>query len=100
VRRVEHIALVKAGIFTRKKALNEYSPIERVASFVSARAFLSDHKYRTDIKKKLRTKPALSATIDNSIVPRNYTIVFRILKNGPTFELPFFTKVVIDEVYR
>lgn len=68
--------------------------------YVSAITFISEPRFRQDIRHKLRTKPPLQVTITNPIVPNNYTVIFRILKKGPVFDLPFFTKVVIDEVHR
>ncbi len=68
--------------------------------YVSAMTFLSEPAYVTDIRNKLRLKPVLRQTISTPVSSQHFTIVFRILKNGPTFTLPFFTKVVIEEMYR
>jgi uncharacterized protein (TIGR04141 family) len=68
--------------------------------YVSCYTFLSDPGFATDLRSKLARKPALRTTINSPIQASRYTIVFRILKAGPTFSLPFFTKVVIEEMYR
>lgn len=70
--------------------------------YVSASMFLSDVLYRDDIVKKLRDnrKVRLARTINNNPVAGNYTIVYRVLKGGRQLTLPFFTKVVIVDMYR
>jgi len=68
--------------------------------YVSALTFISDPAYQRDIRSKLNSVPMLARTIRTPIIARNYTIVFRILKKGAQFDLPFFTKVVIEEMHR
>jgi uncharacterized protein (TIGR04141 family) len=65
--------------------------------FVSASAFVGDQKFRQDVKSKLATKPHISATITSPLVTNDYTIIYRILKRGTSFNLPFFTKIVVNE---
>lgn len=67
--------------------------------FVSATSYLADVNYRKDVKAKLKSKPTLAATITNPPQASNHSVVFRILKSGALFSLPFFTKVVIADIY-
>jgi uncharacterized protein (TIGR04141 family) len=67
--------------------------------FVSASAYLSDVNYRNDIASKLKSKTKLAKTITTPPIANNHSIIFRILKSGTTFSLPFFTKVVINDIY-
>lgn len=68
--------------------------------FVSATSYLADVNFRKDVKAKLKSKPILAATITNPPKADSHTIVFRILKSGVVFSLPFFTKVVIADIYK
>ena len=70
--------------------------------YVSASLFIADVDFRQDIVTKLTAnrKGALAKTISTNPNPNNYTIVYRILKTGATFSLPFFTKVVLVDMYR
>ncbi len=67
--------------------------------FVSASAFLNDSKFRVDVSTKLQPNNLLSDTISNYTRPSEFTIVYRILKNGATLTLPFFSKITLNEVY-
>jgi uncharacterized protein (TIGR04141 family) len=67
--------------------------------YVSATSYLSDVNFRKDVKAKLKSKPHLAATITNPPQASNHSVVFRILKSGASFSLPFFTKVVIADIY-
>ncbi len=70
--------------------------------YVSAGLFLSEVRFREDIIVKLREnrKTRFVNTIAMTPNANNYTIVYRILKRGAGFSLPFFTKVVLVEMYR
>lgn len=70
--------------------------------FVSASAFLGDVNFREHIRVKLReeNRARLATQIPDNPNPRNFTIVYRILKSGATLTLPFFTKVVLVEMHR
>lgn len=65
--------------------------------YVSAQLFVSDINFQTDLHSKLSIKPALQASVAPPVKPAQYQIVFRILKTGSTFSLPFFTKIVLIE---
>jgi uncharacterized protein (TIGR04141 family) len=67
--------------------------------YVSASLFLNDINYRNDIIAKLDRRRLLIGSIENPINPMNYTIVYRILKNGQQFSLPFFSKIVLKNVH-
>jgi uncharacterized protein (TIGR04141 family) len=64
---------------------------------VSGRLLLSEGRFRTDLKQKLTTKPRIKAIIAKPIVASDYKIVYRILKRGTKFALPFFSKIVVNE---
>jgi uncharacterized protein (TIGR04141 family) len=68
--------------------------------YVSAQLFVSDTSFQTDLQTKLTVKPTLQATIISPVSSSQYQIVFRILKKGLTFSLPFFTKIVLNETYK
>jgi len=68
--------------------------------YVSAQLFVSDTNFQVDLHTKLSMKPALQASVMPPIRPSQYQIVFRILKKGDTFSLPFFTKIVLIETCR
>jgi uncharacterized protein (TIGR04141 family) len=64
--------------------------------------FLGDVLFREDIAGKLRDnrKGRLARTISNNPKANDYTVVFRILKKGENLTLPFFTQIVIIDMYR
>lgn len=68
--------------------------------YVSAQLFVSDTSFQADLHTKLSVKPSLQASIATPVSPSRYQIVFRILKKGNTFNLPFFTKIVLIETSR
>jgi uncharacterized protein (TIGR04141 family) len=68
--------------------------------FVSASAFLNDLNFRNDVSSKLTSQRNLATTIGSILNPSKYTIVYRILKEGQSLILPFFSKLVLLEMYK
>lgn len=67
---------------------------------VSAQLFVSDQNFQRDLKTKLIAKPVLRSTITSPIETSQFHVVFRILKPGTVLNLPFFTKIVLNDAYR
>lgn len=66
--------------------------------FVSASAFINDLTVRQDLKDKLSSNQILSGTIDDYPKAADFYIVYRILKKGRKFSLPFFSMLVLIEM--
>jgi uncharacterized protein (TIGR04141 family) len=64
---------------------------------VSGRMLLSEGKFRTDLRGKLTSKPQIRAIFAEPIAASDYKIVYRILKRGAIFTLPFFSKIMVNE---
>jgi uncharacterized protein (TIGR04141 family) len=68
--------------------------------FVSATLLLNDTEFRKHIQKVLKSNPISLKSLKLPPVASDYTVVYRILKSGTKFQLPFFSKVVLTEMYR
>ncbi|TKK66353.1 hypothetical protein FC093_17375 [Ilyomonas limi] len=68
--------------------------------FVSASLLLNDSNFRTDLTSKLKGYTTLLKTIINPINSTKYTVVYRILRNGSAFSLPFFSKIVLIDTHK
>jgi uncharacterized protein (TIGR04141 family) len=67
---------------------------------VSGRMLLSEGQYRVDLRRKLTSKPLIQATVNEPVTASDFKIVYRILKSGATFNLPFFSKIVVNDTRR
>ncbi len=66
---------------------------------VSGRLLLSDKTFRTEFRKKVTDGNIRKLYPLAGITPGSTTIVFRILKKGPTFAIPFFSKIILYDTY-
>jgi uncharacterized protein (TIGR04141 family) len=67
---------------------------------VSGTLLLTDKKFRTDFRSKIADPNIKKLFPAAAINPGNTTIVFKILKKGPNFRLPFFTKIILYDTYQ
>lgn len=67
---------------------------------VSGRLLLTDKSFRGDFRNKIRDAAIKRLFPLASINPDRTTIVFKILRKGPAFNLPFFSKIVLYDTYR
>lgn len=67
--------------------------------FVSGRLLLTDKKFRTEFRGEIANPNIKKLFPLGGINPGNTTIVFRILKKGPNFTIPFFSKIMLYDTY-
>ncbi|MFC0514601.1 DUF6119 family protein [Mucilaginibacter angelicae] len=67
---------------------------------VSARLLLTDKTFRSGFRSKITNTTTKALFPLAAVVPANTTIVFRILKKGPEFTLPFFSKIILYDTYQ
>ena len=67
---------------------------------VSSRLLLMDRDFKTRFRAAIRTRAIKNQYPVNGFDTSSITIVFRILKKGPVFQLPFFTKIVLYDTYQ
>jgi len=68
--------------------------------FVSARLLTNEKNFRTELEKKLSNKTIKAALHLKKIDVSEITIVYRILRKGPNFNLPFFSKLILFDTYQ
>ncbi|OCX54278.1 hypothetical protein BEL04_08450 [Mucilaginibacter sp. PPCGB 2223] len=67
---------------------------------VSARLLSMEKDFRMSLDKKLTNKTIKSALHLKKIDVSEITVVFRILRKGPNFNLPFFSKIILFDTYQ
>jgi uncharacterized protein (TIGR04141 family) len=68
--------------------------------YVSAGLFLSDTNFLAHVQAELKINPTSLSSLILPPISVNYTVVYRILKSGKKFQLSFFSKIVLTEMYR
>ena len=68
--------------------------------YVSAGLFIGDQAFLDHVKKILAINPASLKSLSLPPLSVNYTVVYRILKSGKTFQLSFFSKIILTEMHR
>jgi uncharacterized protein (TIGR04141 family) len=66
---------------------------------VSSRLLLADKEFRTRFKAAIKDRTIKGLYQSARLDPSSITIVFRILRKGPSFQLPFFSKIVLYDTY-
>ncbi|MFC1226363.1 DUF6119 family protein [Pedobacter sp. BG31] len=67
---------------------------------VSARLMLNDVGFRQEFKKAIHDTKIRSVYNVKKFYPEEVTIVFRILKSGKKFKVPFFSKITLYDTYQ
>lgn len=67
---------------------------------VSARLMLNDVGFRQEFKKAIGDATIRNVYNAKKFYPGEVTIVFRILKSGKKFKLPFFSKITLYDTYQ
>lgn len=67
---------------------------------VAARLLNNDIKFRSDFAKLIKNKNIKTALDLKKMDISKITVVFRILKKGPDFNLPFFSKIVLYDIHQ
>lgn len=68
--------------------------------FISSRLLLADKDFRSRFKTAIRDRAIKNLYQTARLDPSSITVVFRILKKGPQFQLPFFSKIVLYDTYQ
>ena len=66
---------------------------------VSTRLLTIDKIYRTSFSSLIKNKKVKASLGFPKLDPAEITIVFRILRKGPNFSLPFFSKLILFDTY-
>lgn len=67
---------------------------------VSARLMLNDVGFRKDFKAAIKDRAIISVFDTKKFYANEYTVVFRIIRSGKKFHLPFFSKITLYDTYQ